>query len=64
MLHSAAIEGDNTLAESLLEKGADINVTAKVKQGDEYFEGSLLHLAAKEGNDTLVELLLKKGATY
>jgi len=54
-LHRAAGEGDKWFAETLLEKGANVN-------GQDESGVSALHLAAENGNAELVALLLSRGA--
>jgi len=54
-LHDAVRDGDIARVETLLSKGADVNIS-RVNKGF-----TALHLAAMEGHKEIVQLLLEKG---
>ncbi|KAK3379115.1 hypothetical protein B0T24DRAFT_674933 [Lasiosphaeria ovina] len=54
-LYFASLKGLNTVIQTLLEKGANVNT-----QGGEY--GNALQAASFEGHDQIVQILLEKGA--
>ncbi len=45
----ATENGQEMVAELLLEKGVDVNTSLRVKNGEDYFKGTVLHLAVIEG---------------
>lgn len=53
-LHTAALQGHETIVKLLLEKGADVNV--KDRDGR-----TALHMASSQGHDVVTRLLLEKG---
>ncbi|HOK67098.1 MAG TPA: ankyrin repeat domain-containing protein [Anaerohalosphaeraceae bacterium] len=55
ILHLAAVYGNTSLCQFLLDAGADVN-------GADYFDRSPLHEAARQGNPEILTLLLKAGA--